>query len=155
SSRRLGYDAAAFAFDDPEMRAALGGKLTAVSVPARHIVLCPLRTGKIAAMLVHRSTAAVPPRDPVDHLKRLYGELRWCVPSLLEHASKAPDLEYEQTTQIKLPTWHRGRIGLLGDACHAYSLLPGQGTSFTLAAATWLGTELTRAPSIEVAYSWY
>jgi 2-polyprenyl-6-methoxyphenol hydroxylase-like FAD-dependent oxidoreductase len=118
-------------------------------------VLCPLPTGKIAAMLAHRSTAAVPPSNPVDHLRSLYGDLPWCVPSLLHHASQAADLQYEQTTQIKLPVWYRGRIGLLGDACHAYSLLPGQGTSFTLEAAAWLGTELARAPSIEIAFAWY
>lgn len=155
SSRTLGYDAAAFAFEDEEMQLALGGRLTALSVPGRHIVLCPLRISKLAAMLVHRSTTAVPPADPVAHLRSVYGDLGWCVPSLLDHASEAADLQYEQTTQIKLPSWYRGRIGLLGDACHAYSLLPGQGTSFTLAGAAWLGTEITRAPSIEVAFAWY
>jgi len=155
SSRTLGFDAAAFAFEDESIRHLLEGRLTALSAPARHIVVCPLRGGKIAVMLVHRSISAVPPGDPVAHLRSVYADLRWCVPSLLDHASKAADLQYEQTTQIKLPIWYRGRIGLLGDACHAYSLLPGQGTSFTLAAAAWLGTELIRAPSIDVALAWY
>src|SRR5262249_37442877 len=119
------------------------------------IVICPLSSGKIAVTLIHRSTSAVPPADPVARLRSVYGNLKWCIPSLLDHASRAAELQYEQTTQIKLPTWYRGRIGLLGDACHAHSLLPGQGTSFTLAASAWLGTELIRAPSIDVALSCY
>ena len=155
SSRTLGHDAAAFAFEDSEIRQMLAGTLTAVSIPARHVVLCPLPTGKIAAILVHRSTAPVPPADPVGHLRSLYSDLGWCIPSLLQYASEAADLQYEQTTQIKLPCWYRRRIALLGDACHAYSLLPGQGTSFTLAAAAWLGNELVRSSSIDVALAWY
>jgi 2-polyprenyl-6-methoxyphenol hydroxylase-like FAD-dependent oxidoreductase len=155
SSKTLGYDAAAFTFEDEGLRRLLGGRLNALSVLGRHIVVAPLRSGKVATTLVHRSTTAVPPADPVAHLKAIYGDLRWCVPALLDHAGNAAELQYEQTTQIKLPCWFRGRIGLLGDACHAYSLLPGQGTSITLSAAAWLGTELTRAPSVDVAFAWY
>lgn len=155
SSRTLGYDAAGFTFGDERVRGVLGGKLNALSVLGRHIVVAPLRAGRVAATLVHRSRTPVPPADPVAHLRSVYGDLGWCVPALLDHAGEAGELLYEQTTQIKLPCWYRGRIGLLGDACHAYSLLPGQGTSITLAAAAWLGTELTLAPSIDVAFAWY
>jgi 2-polyprenyl-6-methoxyphenol hydroxylase-like FAD-dependent oxidoreductase len=154
-SRTLGYDTAALVFEDADVRRHLGGTLTVLSVPERHIILCPLRSGKIAATLIHRSTAMTPPSDPKDHMRRVYGDLEWCIPAVLAHARKATDLRYEQAVQIKLPAWHRGRIGLLGDACHAYSLLPGQGSSIAMAAAYRLSQDILQAPSVDIALGWY
>jgi 2-polyprenyl-6-methoxyphenol hydroxylase-like FAD-dependent oxidoreductase len=154
-SRTLGYDTAAFMFEDRDVRRRLAGALTVFSVPGRHIVLCPLRGGAIAATMIHRSVSMAPPREPRDHLQRVYAGLKWCVPALLKHASRAIDLRYEQAVQIKLPMWHRGRIGLLGDACHAYSLLPGQGSSVAMAAAFRLTQDLAQAPSVDIAFGWY
>jgi 2-polyprenyl-6-methoxyphenol hydroxylase-like FAD-dependent oxidoreductase len=154
-SRNLGYDSAVFVFEDMEIRRRLAGMLTVFSVPGRHIVLCPLRGGRIAATLIHRSASMTPPTDPRAHLQRVYADLKWCVPALLNHAKKAIDLRYEQAIQIKLPMWHRGRIGLLGDACHAYSLLPGQGASVAMAAAFRLAQDLVQAPSVDIALGWY
>jgi 2-polyprenyl-6-methoxyphenol hydroxylase-like FAD-dependent oxidoreductase len=137
------------------VRRRLGGRLTVLSVPERHIILCPLRSGKIAATLIHRSTGVTPPSDPREHLRRVYGDLEWCIPAVLAHARKSIDLRYEQAAQIKLPAWHRGRIGLLGDACHAYSLLPGQGSSIAMAAAFRLSQDILQAPSVDIALGWY
>jgi 2-polyprenyl-6-methoxyphenol hydroxylase-like FAD-dependent oxidoreductase len=153
--RALGYDTAAFVFEDVDVRRRLGGTLTVMSVPERHILLCPLRCGKIAATLIHRSTNMTPPSDPKEHMRHVYGDLEWCIPMALDHASKATDLRYEQAVQIKLPAWHRGRIGLLGDACHAYSLLPGQGSSIAMAAAFRLSQDILQAPSVDIALGWY
>lgn len=154
-SRTLGLDTAAFVFEDKDVRRRLAGALTILSVPERHIVLCPLRCGKIAATLIHRSSSMKPPSEPRDHLRRVYGGLEWCVPAILEHAGRATYLRYEQALQIKLPLWHRGRIGLLGDACHAYSLLPGRGSSIAMAAAFRLSQDILQAPSVDVALGWY
>jgi 2-polyprenyl-6-methoxyphenol hydroxylase-like FAD-dependent oxidoreductase len=154
-SRPLGYDTAAFVFEDMNLRRRLAGTLTVFSVLGRQIVLCPLRGGKISATMIHRSKSMLPPRDPRDHLRRVYEDLEWCVPALLDHASRATDLRYEQAVQIKLPMWHRGRIGLLGDACHAFSLLPGQGSSVAMAEAFRLALDLMQAPSVDIALGWY
>lgn len=154
-SRPLGYDSASFVFEDSAVRAALDEKFTVLSVPARHVVLCPLRSGKIAATLIHPSSTDIPPTAVVEHLRGLYGDLQWCVPAVLSHAASADELRYEQANQIKMATWHRGRVGLLGDACHAYALLPGQGSSVAMAAAFWLGLEIGRAPTIDIALGWY
>jgi 2-polyprenyl-6-methoxyphenol hydroxylase-like FAD-dependent oxidoreductase len=154
-TRPLGYDTAAFVFDDPNLRRRLAGTLTVFSVLGRQIVLCPLRGGKISATLIHRSKSMLPPSDPRAHLRRVYADLGWCVPALLDHASRATDLRYEQAVQIKLPAWHRGRIGLLGDACHAFSLLPGQGSSIAMAEAFRLALDLMQAPSVDIALGWY
>jgi 2-polyprenyl-6-methoxyphenol hydroxylase-like FAD-dependent oxidoreductase len=151
----LGYDTAAFAFHDEKIEALLEGRFTVLSAPGRHIVLCPLHEGRIAAMFVHRSSGLSPPHDPLATLVELYGPLKWCVPKLLRHARAAREVRYEPAMQVTVAAWHRGRVGLLGDACHAYSLLPGQGASVALASASWLGTEMVRAPSVDTAFSWY
>jgi 2-polyprenyl-6-methoxyphenol hydroxylase-like FAD-dependent oxidoreductase len=151
----LGYDTAAFAFRDEKIETLLEGRFTVLSAPGRHIVLCPLREGRIAAMFVHRSSGLSPPAHPLATLLELYGPLKWCVPKLLRHARAADEVRYEPAMQVNVAAWHRGRIGLLGDACHAYSLVPGQGASVALASASWLGTEMVRAPSVETAFSWY
>jgi 2-polyprenyl-6-methoxyphenol hydroxylase-like FAD-dependent oxidoreductase len=155
-SRSLGYDRAAFVFKDATVRERLAGKLTTLSVPGRHVALCPLRRNRVAAVLIHR-TSRVTRRDVAtsQRLEQVYGDLQWCVPSVLGHASVSNDVQYEQAEQLRMPAWHRGRIALLGEACHAFSLWPGQGTSIALAAAFFLGREMVRTRSIDAAFRWY
>src|SRR3569833_2328607 len=139
-SKSLGYDRAAFVFKDATVRERLAGKLTTLSVPGRHVALCPLRRNRVAAVLIHRTTRVARKDVPASQrLEQVYGDLQWCVPSVLRHAASSNDLQYEQAEQLRLPAWHRGRIALLGEACHAFSLWPGQGTSIALAAALFFG----------------
>lgn len=154
-SRVLGYDTSAFVFEDAGLRERLNGRFTILSVPGRNIALYPLRSGKLAASFVHRTSSMVGPRSPVEQLQVVFGDLQWCVPELLRHARAADELHCEHAAQIKMPAWHRGRIALLGDACHAFSMLPGQGSSVAMAAAFWLGEEILRAPSVDVAFARY
>jgi 2-polyprenyl-6-methoxyphenol hydroxylase-like FAD-dependent oxidoreductase len=155
-SRALGYDRAAFVFKDAAVREQLAGKLTTLSVPGRHVTLCPLRRNRVAAVLIHRTTRAAR-RDAAacERLKQVYGDLRWCVPAVLRHAASSDDLHCEQAEQLRTPAWHRGRIALLGEASHAFSLWPGQGTSVALAAAFSLGREIARTRSVDTAFTWY
>jgi 2-polyprenyl-6-methoxyphenol hydroxylase-like FAD-dependent oxidoreductase len=155
-SRSLGYDRAAFVFKDATVRERLAGKLTTMSVPGRHVALCPLRRNRVAAVLIHRTTRVAGNAVAASQrLEQVYGDLQWCVPSVLRHASVSNDLQYERAEQLKMPAWHRGRIALLGEACHAFSLWPGQGTSIALAAAFSLGREIVRTRSIDAAFRWY
>jgi 2-polyprenyl-6-methoxyphenol hydroxylase-like FAD-dependent oxidoreductase len=155
-SRSLGYDRAAFVFKDATVRERLAGKLTTLSVPGRHVALCPLGRNRVAAVLIHRTTRVARRNVATSQrLEQVYGDLQWCVPSVLRHAAAGNDLQYEQAEQLRMPAWHRGRIALLGEACHAFSLWPGQGTSIALAAAFALGREIVRARSFDVAFQWY
>ena len=154
-SRVLGYDTSAFVFEDAHLRQRLDGELTILSVPGRSIALYPLRSGKLAASFVHRTSSMVVSRSPVEQLELVFGDLRWCVPDLVRHARAADELHYEHAAQIKMPTWYRGRIALLGDACQAFSMLPGQGSSGAMASAFRLGEEILRAPSVDVAFARY
>jgi 2-polyprenyl-6-methoxyphenol hydroxylase-like FAD-dependent oxidoreductase len=154
-NRALGYDTAACVFNNPALREIAQGRVTIVTAPRRQIALYRLRTGRIATNFAFHSTQAGIPRPPLERLKHVYGQLRGCVPAVLGACAHSNELRYEQAVQVKMQTWHRGRVALLGDACHAFSMLPGQGSSIAIAAAFCLGREIACSASIKSAFDWY
>jgi 2-polyprenyl-6-methoxyphenol hydroxylase-like FAD-dependent oxidoreductase len=154
-SRYLGYHSASLVFEDASVHGDLAGHRAVLSAPGRLVALCPLHDSKVAATLMYRTSSTVRPKSPAEWLQFVFGDMQWCVPTVLAHAKRATDLRYDHAIQIKSSTWHRARVGLLGDACHAYSLLPGQECSAAIAAAHWLGNELVRGASFETAFNWY
>jgi 2-polyprenyl-6-methoxyphenol hydroxylase-like FAD-dependent oxidoreductase len=78
-------------------------------------------------------------------LRKVYGGLKWEVPALLSAMEAASDFYLDAINQIKMPTWHRGRCMLLGDAACAPSLASGQGTSMAIVGAYVLAGELFAA----------
>ncbi len=84
------------------------------------------------------------------------GHTEWLLPQLLEAANADPDLYFDSASQIHLPSWHRGRVVLVGDAAHAASGLSGRGTSLALTGTWFLTEELERAGSdLELAFVRY
>src|SRR5262249_8605585 len=55
------------------------------------------------------------------------------------------DLYFDSISQVRMPAWSKGRIGLVGDAAYCPSLLAGEGAGFALAGAYLLAGELQRA----------
>jgi 2-polyprenyl-6-methoxyphenol hydroxylase-like FAD-dependent oxidoreductase len=153
--RPLGHHSAAFVFEDRKIHDELGGHLTVVSAPGRMLALCPLRDARVAATFAFRASRDVNPKSAASWLKFVFGDLSWCAPSVLEHALSAKGLRYDRATEIKTCTWQRARAALLGDACHAYSVLPGQGCATRIAAAVHLGNDLVRGVSFEQAFTDY
>jgi 2-polyprenyl-6-methoxyphenol hydroxylase-like FAD-dependent oxidoreductase len=153
-SRFLGFHTAAFVMEAPELDQVLKNELHIVSVPGRQVMLYPLRDGQVAATFVRRAAQGVPPRSPHEALVEGFGDLNWRVPFVLEQAQSRP-VSYEQVGQVVIAHWTRGRIALLGDACQAVTLLPGQGASLSLAAAFVLGEELIRTDDIKAALQRY
>ena len=155
-NRALGYDTAACVFNNPALREIAQGRVTIVTAPRRQLALYRLRTGRIAANFVFHSTQADDSAaTPLERLKHVYGPLRGCVPAVLEACAHSNEVRYEQAVQVKMQTWHRGRVALLGDACHAFSMLPGQGSSIAIAAAFCLGREIACSGSLNSAFNWY
>jgi 2-polyprenyl-6-methoxyphenol hydroxylase-like FAD-dependent oxidoreductase len=88
--------------------------------------------------------------DPLDldrhDARRLVAErtagLGWQIPHLLESMADAPDFYFDAMAQVRMDTWTRGRVALVGDAGYCPSPLSGQGTSLALVGAYVLATEL-------------
>jgi 2-polyprenyl-6-methoxyphenol hydroxylase-like FAD-dependent oxidoreductase len=149
--RFLGFHTAAFVIESPAIAAELKNEVHIVSVPGRQVGLFPLRGGELAATFVRRAPNSAPPRSPYEALVDSYGDLHWRVPDVLAAAKSLPFFVYEQVGQVVMAHWTRGRIALLGDACQAVSLLPGQGASLSLAAAYVLAEELVRDSDVKAA----
>jgi 2-polyprenyl-6-methoxyphenol hydroxylase-like FAD-dependent oxidoreductase len=65
------------------------------------------------------------------------GHDEWRVPEILDAVRNDPELYFDSVSQIHMPTWHRGRVVLVGDAAHSASNLSGRGASLALT-GTWL-----------------
>ena len=66
----------------------------------------------------------------------------WKTPELVEAMLAANDLYFDAVEQIRMPSWSKGRVALVGDAAYAPSFLTGQGTSLALVGAYVLAGEL-------------
>ncbi|NUT48933.1 MAG: FAD-dependent oxidoreductase [Saccharothrix sp.] len=89
--------------------------------------------------------AAFDHRD-VDAQRRLLAEkfagAGWEWQTALKHMWEAPDFHFDAMAQIRMDTWSRGNVVLLGDAGYCGSPLSGQGTSMALVGAYVLAGEL-------------
>ncbi|WP_051581754.1 FAD-dependent monooxygenase [Pseudonocardia acaciae] len=87
-------------------------------------------------------------RDP-DQQRRLiarrFAGVGWRTPEFLDAMWAAPDFYLDAMSQVRLPRWSSGRIGLVGDAAYGPSPLSGQGTSLALVGAYVLAGELASA----------
>jgi 2-polyprenyl-6-methoxyphenol hydroxylase-like FAD-dependent oxidoreductase len=75
------------------------------------------------------------------------GHSEWRIPELVEAAQQDPELYFDSVSQILMPTWHRGRVALVGDAAHCASNLSGRGTSLALTGTWFLAQALRDHPA--------
>ncbi|HEY4455691.1 MAG TPA: FAD-dependent monooxygenase [Pseudonocardiaceae bacterium] len=85
-----------------------------------------------------------------------FADTGWEVPRLLRAMADAPDFYFDSVSQIRMESWHQGRVALVGDAAYASSALSGQGTGQALVGAYVLAGELAAADGDhEVAFARY
>jgi 2-polyprenyl-6-methoxyphenol hydroxylase-like FAD-dependent oxidoreductase len=80
--------------------------------------------------------------EQIERTAAVFADHGWEVPRLLEAMRHADDLFFDTVSQIRMPCWSKGRVGLVGDAAFAPSFLSGQGTSLALVGAYVLAGEL-------------
>lgn len=78
------------------------------------------------------------------------GHSEWRVPELVNAALQDPELYFDSVSQIHMPTWHRGRVVLVGDSAHCASPLSGRGTALALTGA-WFLAQALRDDAADVA----
>ena len=64
---------------------------------------------------------------------------------ILRRLEACDDLYFDAVSQIRNPSWSKGRVALVGDAAYCPSLLAGEGSAFAMAGAYILAGELQRA----------
>ncbi|MFE0737015.1 FAD-dependent monooxygenase [Streptomyces sp. NPDC058855] len=105
--------------------------------------------GEIKAGLSFRSPPLCVDRRDVAAQQRILAErfagVGWETPRLLRAMRTAPDFFFDAMGQVRLDSWSRGRVALLGDAGHCATPLTGLGTSLALVGAYVLAGELGAA----------
>jgi salicylate hydroxylase len=120
--------------------------------PGRHIVTYPLRGGRQVNVVAVEERAewtaeGWSTRDDPEDLRRAFEGWGGGVPALL--AAVDETYLWGLFDHAPLPVWTKGRIALLGDACHPMLPYLAQGATMALEDAWVLAAELDVAPTPE------
>lgn len=80
--------------------------------------------------------------ERLEHLRQVFAGMGWMTPRLLADTPSVTPIFLDAVSQIRLPTWHRGRVALVGDACACPTLVSGQGASLAMGGAYLLARAL-------------
>ena len=80
-----------------------------------------------------------------DVLRTEFAEAGWECPRILSAMESCGDIYFDRVSQIRMDTWSRGRVSLVGDAAFCPSLLAGQGSALAMIGAYVLAGELSQA----------
>lgn len=107
-----------------------------------------LGEGRMAALHVWRSEATG--IVPIPERRALLAELaRQTHPEVAQTLARLPEespIVMDDLAMVDMPSWHRGRVLLVGDAAHSLSLISGQGAGMAMASAAVLAQALQQAP---------
>ncbi|MBX9704142.1 MAG: tetracycline destructase [Silvanigrellaceae bacterium] len=92
-------------------------------------------------VLSNRSTE----KEQQDFLRETFQDLGWEANKLLELMQYSDDFYFDAIEQIKMASWTKGRVALVGDSGYCASPLSGQGTSLAIVGAYLLAGELKAA----------
>jgi len=146
--RFLGYYIASW---DIPGHAAPADESLLCNVPGRMIGVTPKgRDGTPPGVMAIFASAELdyPRRDIARHkatLRRVFGDMGWRVPELLETLEGADDVFVNTISRAAVPNWSTGRLALLGDAAGGTSI-GGMGTGTAIVGAYILAGELAQTP---------
>jgi 2-polyprenyl-6-methoxyphenol hydroxylase-like FAD-dependent oxidoreductase len=70
--------------------------------------------------------------------------LGWKVPAALEHVDTDDDFYFDRINQIRMPSWSKGRVALVGDAGYCVSPVAGMGGSMAIIGAGRIAEAIER-----------
>ncbi|APR79093.1 monooxygenase, FAD-binding protein [Minicystis rosea] len=143
----LGMYVATFPLDGP---ADDPHEIVMYNVPDKAISIHPGRGQGIAALMVRRPVVAdFDHRDTAQHRRLLVADFHgagWRSDELLRRLDEVDDFYFDSVSRVRLDTWSKGRVALLGDAASCVSFLGG-GSSNAMAGAAVLARALGEASS--------
>jgi 2-polyprenyl-6-methoxyphenol hydroxylase-like FAD-dependent oxidoreductase len=78
-------------------------------------------------------------------LRERYRGGKWECPRILAELDRTHELYFDRVSRIRMESWSRGRVALVGDAAFCVSLLAGQGSALAMISAYVLAGELANA----------
>jgi 2-polyprenyl-6-methoxyphenol hydroxylase-like FAD-dependent oxidoreductase len=88
-------------------------------------------------------------------LREIFAHVKWEARRMLEMMDAAPDFYFDSLSQVKMESWSRNRVVLLGDAASCASPMAGMGTSIALVGAYVLAGELKTSGGYGKAFANY
>lgn len=89
-------------------------------------------------LLALRESGNVPLDNPGEQqalLRRRLADAGWETPAILNAMRRARTFYFDRVSQIRMSSWSRGRVVLVGDAAACPSLLAGQGSALAMVEA--------------------
>ena len=144
--KNLGYEFAAFEVSGYRPRDE--DVYVMYSRPGRSLGRFPMRENRTLFLFVFAiGNDALP--DTLDGqkelLRALYADDKWECQHILDELEGTQELYFDRVSQIRMPSWSRGRVVLVGDAAFCVSLLAGQGSALAMTSAYVLAGELAKA----------
>lgn len=84
-------------------------------------------------------------KDQKNFFKDAFVDLGWETNKLLQYMQESNDFYFDVAIQIKMKSWTKGRVALVGDSAFCSTALSGQGTTTALVGAYVLVGELKAA----------
>jgi 2-polyprenyl-6-methoxyphenol hydroxylase-like FAD-dependent oxidoreductase len=122
------------------------------------VVRVTLRDDITLVLFTVRHDGSVPTNDVSEQqalLRTRLASAGWETPAILAAMPQARTFYFDRVSQIRMPSWARGRVALVGDAAACPSLLAGQGSALAMVEAYVLASELTRSNDHVVAFARY
>ncbi len=120
-----------------------GPTVAAFTAPDRAATVYPtLKAGLCRALFLLRTPEEVDGERRAFLRHRLAGALGPQVDAVLAHLDEAEDLYVDDISQIRMDSWSRGRVTLVGDAGYGPGPAVGGGTSLAVAGAYVLAREV-------------
>ncbi len=154
--RNLGIVVAAFEVKGYRPRDELIGTMHAEV--GFQVVRVPLRDDVTLFLLSVRHDGTVPTEDRAaqqDLLRRALAGSGWETPAILDVMPRAETFYFDTVSQIRMPSWTRGRVALVGDAAACPSFLAGQGSALAMVESYTLAAELSRCGDHAEAFARY
>ena len=79
----------------------------------------------------------------------------WETSAMLDLMPQAITFYFDSVSQIRMPSWTRGRVALVGDAAACPSFLAGQGSALAMVESYTLAAELSRCTDYSKAFANY
>ena len=147
--RRLGYMISAFQF--PGTPAGLEpGQAVTLLEPGRAMWVFAYRDHDPTVLITYRTddVDAEFRRPPAERFRVVFGPQPFgsTLTDVIDAAEEAEEILFDSAEQVRMDSWHSGRVVLIGDAAWCVTLYAGMGVSSGLAGAELLGALLERHP---------
>ena len=118
---------------------------------------CSNQEDQIATFFMYKvpDEGHIPREQRLPRLRKIFAGMGWVTQRLLDDAPDPDAIFMDTMTQIYMPSWHQGRVALVGDACACPTSMSGQGASMAMGGAYLLAEALHTATDYTTAFRRY